>query len=176
MVPPPQNARRILLGKSTDFLVRKRVYRFQDGLEIVEILGFDARCRRVFFDEVHLVTHHQSRGWAFLVVTALITAVGLAATLIAFAAGGVLVGFLFMGLTLLPPGAAFALRVAMGVDVVTVHGQRTKAVMEFFLTKQRAREVFQQVCRLVRERHERLRRDEAAASARSPAGFATPPE
>ena len=67
---------------------------------------------------------------------------------------------------LLPFVILIALRFVLRVDVVTVYGVRTKAEMQFWFRKARARQAYQQVCRLARERQQRIRN---APVARRPA-------
>jgi hypothetical protein len=171
MPPTPQPARRTLLGRKLGLLTRERVFRFPDGLEVDVVLGAQARCQRVFFDEVHLVTLHRSRGWAFLLVTGILFAFAAVASLVAGLIGGWPVGLGVFVCTALPAAVGFLLRLAQGLHVVTVYGKRSRAEMHFFLKKARAREVFHQVCRLARERQEHVSREERAAATRLPPPF-----
>jgi hypothetical protein len=61
-------------------------------------------------------------------------------------------------------------RLALKVDAVTVHGRRTKAQIHFALRKGRARTVFNQVCRAVKETQDRIARDLAPRPVRPAAG------
>ena len=159
--------RRILLGTRVNLASRQRVYRIPDGLEVDDIEHYEIACRRVFFDEVLFVTQHRQLGWGFLLVTgALATGFG-CFSLVAGFASGVEVGLVAFALTSLPLLVLFALRLAFGVDVVTIFGQRQMAQIHFWLRKRRAREVFAQICALVRDRQEK-RALELAAEAPSP--------
>lgn len=175
MAPTAQPARLIFLGRHARFLTRERVLRFPDGLQVDVVLGAQARCRRVFFDEVHLVTLHRTKGWVLLLVTGILFVFAALASLLAGLAGGLAVGLGSFVLTALPAGVFFFLRLGLGSDVVTVHGKRSRAEMHFFLKKARAREVFQQVARLARERQERISREQRAAEARLPPPFPSLP-
>ena len=64
MERPP---RRTLIGKRNGVSTRQRIYRTADALEIEEVEGYDVTRRRVFFDDIVLVTYHQFLGWPFLV-------------------------------------------------------------------------------------------------------------
>lgn len=162
MPPVPRPAKRVLLGTKSSFAERQRVYRTPDGLEVEEIERFMVTVRRVFYDDVVAVTYHHYVGWPFLLACGLLAAWFSLIALVAGAGGGWLVGLVVFALAPGPFMAAFVLRVAMGVDVVTVHGKRTKAQIHFWLRKQRGRELFNQICRLARERQDRLARELAA--------------
>jgi hypothetical protein len=66
-------------------------------------------------------------------------------------------------LTVLPFVALAALRLILRVDIVSVHGRRSKARIPFWFRKDRAREVFRLVSRLAREHQGRLARTPRAA-------------
>lgn len=166
MAPRAQPARLVFLGRKPGLLTRERVFRFPDGLQVDVVLGAQARCQRVFFDEVHLVTLHRTTGWAFLLVTGILFAFAAVASLLAGLIGGWRVGVGVSVATALPAAVAFFLRWARGLDVVTVHGKRSRAEMHFFLRKARAREVYHQACRLAREHQERVSRQEGAVARR----------
>lgn len=175
MAPAAQPARLIFLGRKPGFLTRERVFRFPDGLEMDLVLGAQARCRRVFFDEVHLVTLHRTKGWVLLLVTGILFVLAAAASLLAGLIGGAPVGLGIFVFTALPAAVVFFLRLGLGLDVVTVHGKRSRAEIHFFLKKARAREVFQQVARLARERQERISRERRVEAARLPPPFPSLP-
>ena len=175
MAPTAQPARLIFLGRKPGLLTRERVLRFPDGLEVDVVLGVQARCQRVFFDEVHLVTLHRSKGWVLLLVTGILFVFAAAVSLLAGLIGGPPVGLGIFVFTALPAAVAFFLRLGLGSDVVTVHGKRGRAEMRFFLKKARAREVFQLVARLARERQERNSREQRAAAAGLPPPFPSLP-
>jgi hypothetical protein len=81
-------------------------------------------------------------------------------------------GLVVFALTCLPALLALALRLALGLDVVTVYGRRTRAKLHFWLRKSRGRETFRLVCRLARERQQRVARERAKAAPPPP----TPPD
>ena len=140
---------RVLLGRSHDLAGRQRVCATADGLEVDENEGWDVTRRRVFYDDILLVTYHRYLGWIFLLVTGLMSGVfGLIAlgAAVGGPAAGIIVGLVFA----LPFALPFLLRLIFRVDVVTVYGRRTKAVMKFSFRKARAREIFDFVCELAR--------------------------
>src|SRR5262249_31203720 len=59
---PPPPRRRVFLGRDSTWAERIRVYRTDEALEVVYVSSFQLTMRRVFFDEVQLVTLHRSRG------------------------------------------------------------------------------------------------------------------
>ena len=162
MAPP----RRVLLGRGSSLASRHRVFRTPDAIEVEEAEGYDVTRRRVWLDEVLLVTYHQTVGWAFVAVMLIFMGIvglfGLVTLLVNPSAqsAGYLVGLL------LPFAIPLGLRLLLRVDVITVYGRRTKADMQFWFRKAQARQVYQQVCRLARERQQRLRN---APGARRPA-------
>jgi len=154
--------RRTLLGKTSGLSSFSRVYRTADAVEVDEIEGTDVTRRRVLLEEVLLVTHHREYGTAFVVtMLAVLTVSGGISALAATAELSVGVAlFAFSGL---PALLALAFRLALGLDVVTVFGRRTRATLHFPVRKERGREVFRLLCRLARERQERLARERARA-------------
>ncbi|HSB61764.1 MAG TPA: hypothetical protein VLI67_08585 [Vicinamibacteria bacterium] len=156
---------RVLLGKRSGLSSWERVFRTPDALEVEEAEGYDVSRRRVWLDEVLLVTSHRGYGPGFLIAMAVLT------TMFGLMSLGILIadrtaGLVSLLLFVLPFAAAFGLRLALGLDVVTVHGRRTRAEMHFWFRKARGRQVFQDVCRLARERQDALR---AAQRPRPPA-------
>ena len=145
---------------------RQRVFRAADAIEVEEIEGYDVVRKRVLLDEVLLVTYHRTTGWPFVVaILGLSLLFGVIGSLVAASSrtAGLAIGAAFV----LPLVTLLALRLVLGVDVVTVFGKRTKAEIHFWFRKRRAREVFTLVCRLVRERQ--------GPRPREPVPFSSPP-
>jgi hypothetical protein len=152
MAPPRKDRRggRHYLGGAAGIALRQRVYRTREYLEVDEIEGYDVLRRRVFFDDVLLITYHRFLGWGYVV------AIGVAAvllTVLAYAIGtdDRRAGLIFFALVALPFGILTVLRLALRVDAVTVFGRRSKAQIHFQFRKARAREVYLQLCRATRE-------------------------
>ena len=147
---------RILLGRQEGLVSRSRVYRTRDAIEMDEGEGYELRRRRVFYDDVEAVTYHKMIGWPFVV--ALAAAVGVA-SFFSLAMGLVdhTVGVLVWLATALPALVALVLRLMLRLDVVTVHGRRTRARVAYWFRKGRARQVYATLCRLVTE-NQRSRR------------------
>ena len=142
--------RRVLLGTRQGYHTRERVYATRDALEIDDVEGSDVTRRRVFYDDVVLVTRHRQYGWVFLSVTlALAIGVGfIVGPLRTPTVGLAVVMYALFGLPFL---LSFVIRALFGVEVICVQGRRTKAVMHFQARRRRAIRVFEQVCRSARQ-------------------------
>lgn len=144
---------RALLCSHRRGAVAQRAYETPLAVEVDAGSRYEVSRRRVFFDEVRLVTLHRERRIGYLLGTG-VGALALSALWVSLARGpGDLWRlYLFMwAITALPLLIAFGLRLALGVDVVTVQGRRTRAELRFAFRKQRARQVFERLCRRVRE-------------------------
>ena len=154
------------LGRRVAFSHREHVYATRDCFEIDEIEGYDVTRKRVFYDDVVLVTRHRIVPWAPIILSGLFSAFG---GLFAFGLQrelGRALGFTLFVLTL-GLVTLTVLLVALGGDAVTVQGKRTQARMDFVLRRGRAIEVYRRACRLARERQQRIAR-QAAARATTP--------
>jgi hypothetical protein len=144
--------KRTLLRRSRTLVGSEAAFLTADGIDVDSTLNYEVVRRKVFFDDLLLVTLHRERGVAYLVVNGLFAAffLGLSILIVAIdtdAWPGALpffvAGFLFL--------LAFLIRLAMGRDVVTVMGRRSRAVLRFgSFRKERAREVYGQICAAVR--------------------------
>jgi hypothetical protein len=149
------------LGRRVAFSHREYVYATRDCFEIDEVEGYDVTRKRVFYDDVVLVTRHRIVPWVPAVLCGLLSllggllAVGLQREL------GRAFGFTLFVFTLALVTLTVLL-VAVGGDAVTVQGKRTQARMDFVLRRGRAIEVYRRACRLARERQRRLARQGAA--------------
>jgi hypothetical protein len=158
----PRLPRRTFVGTWSDLGSWQRVYETPDALEVDESSGFTGTRRRVFYDEVLLVTRHSFIGWPLAALAA--GAAGLMGLIaLALWAGGerrTAVTVLFF--TVL--AAAFAvLRIAVKMDAVTVYGRRSRARVSIWLNKDRAQATYLRLCARVRHTQER-----AAGPARPP--------
>jgi len=164
MTRPP---RRVLLGAENGIADRCRVYRTPEALEVDLIDHYDIQRRRVFFDEVQLVTLHSRRGvWrASLGFVFLALGSGLAG--MSMESDPASQNFLFgtaFGLVSMAVMAAFA-----QAWVVTVFGRRTRARMSFSFRPSRARRVYAEICQAAATA-------QAAVSAGEPTTPPAPPE
>lgn len=137
-------APRRFLGKSLTFAERVRTYWTDEALEVDQADHFEIRRRRVFFDEIQLVTLHLRRlpGSGLLpLILALVSALIAAASSSepdvsqVFWIGAALLGGLSVVLGALP------------VWVVTVYGKRARSRMHFRMRQGKARSVYADVCR-----------------------------
>jgi len=143
---------RTLLRRSRTILGSDAAFLTPDGIDVDSTQNYEIVRRKVFFDDVYLVTLHRERGAGFLVVTGLFAAFFLGVTILILAADSSswpgAIPFLVAGLAFLVP---FAIRLAMGRNVVTVFGRRTKAVMRFRpFQDETSHSVYGQVCAAVR--------------------------
>jgi hypothetical protein len=140
--PPP---RRRLLGTAHTLSERVRIYWTPEALEVDRLDHYEIRRRRVFFDEVLLVTLHAGRTALSIVFPLLMV---------------ILFGLLALGAWTEDPTAGRVLLVitalftawaltamALPVWIVTVYGKRTRARMHFRLKQRKAREVYAEICR-----------------------------
>ncbi len=167
--------RRIFLGRarSASAGVRQRVYEIPGGLEIDILEFYEIVRKRVFFEDVVFITHHKFYGWAYLLLTALCSVpflIAVALTLATNTATGTLVLLFFASLG----GIPFVVRLLLGVDVITVYGNRSKAEIHFQLRKQRARDLFRELCNKVRDAQTAAAAEIAAQEAQAAAENAPP--
>jgi len=167
---------RKLLGTTSSFVSRTRVYLTDGAVEIDEIEGYVGTRKRVLFDEVLLVTLDRRRRatslalWLAmaLLVSMPVLAVGLMRRNVPpVDARPLLVVALVFAVPFL---IGFVLHLALGVDYVTVFGRRSVAQIAFSLRKARARNVFALLRERVQEAQERLRLRPAEGGAPVPGG------
>lgn len=152
-----KNPNRNLIGRWSSFIQRERIYAVPDGIEVEVDERIDVSARRVLYDDVLLVTYHREYGALFLILSGFF-AFGFAAFAIflgTLGAPGVVGGVVF-AIFGLPFLIAFLLRAIFGVDVITVFGRRSKAVIRYRVRKRRAREVHDLICAAVRDAHQKL--------------------
>ena len=126
------------LGRRVAFSHREYVFATRDSFEIDEVDGYDVTRKRVFYDDVVLVTRHRIVPWALIVLCSLQRELGRGFGFTLFV----------LTLTLL---ILTVLLVAIGGDAVTVQGKRTQCRMDFVLRRGRAIEVYRRACRLARK-------------------------
>lgn len=147
---------RVLLGGVRDSGGSAAVYKTANAFEIDELEGTSGVRRRVFFEDVFLVTYHREIGTAFALILGCVCLVLGLATLGLFAdslrskTAGSMVGAGIVGLLTAPLLIVFLNRVIRKKDVITVFGRHGRARMEFEWRKTRARSVFVDVCKAVR--------------------------
>lgn len=133
---------RTFIGSLASVGSRSRVYLSQEAVEVDEIEGYRGTRSRVLLDEVRLVTLDRRRSKVVLLLSGGVT-LCFAALLGLALAGKAEQPFL---ITLAMVASLFLLvfigHAAIGNDVVTIFGARSKAQISFSLRKRRAREIF----------------------------------
>ena len=162
---------RTLVGSDTAYLTA-------DGIDLDQSVNYEVVRRRVFFDDVQLVTFHRERGLVFLLLTGawglLWTAIAIFIVAINSKAWPAAMFFLALGG---PAAIAFLLRLALGREVVTVFGRRSKESLRFSMfRKQRARDAYGTVCAAVRRAHYAVSRAQSPPPRVQPDVPLPPPE
>ena len=142
--------RRSFLGKTSSAYKKQFVYETAEGLEIDEAnYGYTISRKRVFFDDVMMVSSHDIFGWRYLVITGILASffglIGLGLltdklTTAALVFSIIASFFLFL----------FVLRITLRVNVISIYGKRSKAEMHFSLRKNLAHERYKYICDKVR--------------------------
>ncbi|MBN2369936.1 MAG: hypothetical protein JXO72_05565 [Vicinamibacteria bacterium] len=164
---PANTKRRTPLGRLLGFSCQQRVFRAADYLEIDLIEAYEVSRRRIFYDEILLVTLHSAIGWSTVVVAGAIggiaglvsvglLTVGLGAALLSFAASS------------LPFLVLAAWRLLVPAAVVTIFGKRARTQMRFWPLRSRGRDAYLLVSRLARERQAQVARRSARIATASP--------
>ena len=129
---------RTRIGRNTNVATRQVVYRTPVGIEVDELDHFEIVRRRVFYDDVLLVTLHRRPAWGWVVFLGILLlsfgTIAIAATNVWFAvaaAAALIVGII---------------RMLVPVDVVTVFGRRSKAAVCFPWRKGYARRIYNEIC------------------------------
>jgi hypothetical protein len=139
MKPPVRR----LIGTERTLADRSRVYRIEEGLEVDLVDSYNIRRRRVFFDEVQLVTLHSRRGSLWPVVLLTLLAAG------ALLSGRAIQNDAPVGTILFAAavgiGVLAVLAAVFPVWVVTVFGKRTRARMQFN-RQRKAQSVYAEMC------------------------------
>ncbi len=162
-------APRVFLGRDASWAERVRVYRTDEALEVAYISTFEVSLRRLFFDEVQLVTLHRARGsrtlWLLIVLSGL-CALG---TLIARSTPVIFNGFVTVTVIVF----AWTLFTALiQSSIITAYGGRARARIRFLYRPRRARRVYDDLCRRVGEVQGRVGAATAAAAASAAAASA----
>jgi hypothetical protein len=165
---------RHLIGRFTTASSREMVWETPDGLEIETRDQYDITRKAVLFEDVQLVTYHRQFGVVFFVLNSVGMLFFLMMMGILMSMNENVAGAIF-GLLAVPFLIAMAIRAVMKVDVVTVFGRRSKAVMHFSFKKQRARQVYGAICARVRQVHRQLEQQIAAAAAADVSPLEAPP-
>lgn len=165
MSEPVRPVRR-LVGKAHSWTERVRVFWTDEALEVDQADNYEIRRRRVFFDEILLVTLHSTRGGVLPWVLALLAVPFGFFSL--FSLGDA--GRMFLIVTVLL-GVLAAVVGLLPVWVVTAFGKRTRARMSFRMREGRAREVYAEICRAVAQAQRALAEASAGFDEADPVGL-----
>jgi hypothetical protein len=137
--------KRRFLGRYNNLITRHAIYATDNAIEIDEQDNFEIVRKRVFFDDVLLVTQHDRTG-----ILGIFVSLSFAGFLILIGtiAGG-RAGWIFGSLGI--PVAIYGLiRIRVKESIITVFGQRSKARIRFMLRRARAQRLYDEICERVR--------------------------
>jgi len=162
---------RKLIGRSSSLFSRDAVWQVPDGLEVETSDQYDITRRQVLFQDIFFVTHHRMFGVGYLVATGLISLFFVGIAMLVIGIGGAdewVAALVILGIGM-PAILSFLLRLLFRLDVITIYGKRSKASIRFRLRKQRARQVYAQICATVRNAQTHMARAiEAEEAAQAP--------
>ena len=165
------------LGQVRDMGGTTRVYKAAGAFEVDELEGTSGTRRRIFFEDIFLVTYHREVGTTFalgvgaLCVVLLLIILGMLADGVSNrASSGLMVGGV-IALVSAPLFIVFLNRVIRKKDIITIFGRHGRARLEFEWRKAKARTVFQDACRVARNSRPAARR----ARPQTPAPGPVPP-
>lgn len=162
-------APRTFLGRDNSWAERVRVYRTADAVEVVHVTAFELAMRRVFFDEVRVVTLHRARASR---ATWLLVLLAAAPALLAFLARSDQTALqIFATLTVIL-GALAAAIILVPTWTVSVYGKRARARMRYFGRPAKARSIYED---LVQRAGAAQGRAVAADATPEPVATAAPP-
>lgn len=166
-------ASRKYLGADIGYGLRLRVFLRADAVEVEEANFSEIERRRVYFDDVLLLTYHRSRWSAgVIILTVVLVLVGLClGAALSSKEQEAVIGFgVWMGLLFL----VWLIRILLGIDVITVYGRRTMARVKFFWRKGRARRVYAELAEKIEAHQVQAARARAAAAPKPPPPPAPP--
>lgn len=145
MMPP----KRRFLGRYNTAITRHSVYASDAAIEVDQQENFKIVRKRVFFEDVLLVTQHDRVG-----ILAVMFSLGFAAFLMLI--GGIASGN--SGLVFGTGAVVFLIygfaRIKVKESIITVFGRRSKARIRFTMRRARAQRVYEEICELVRAAQE----------------------
>src|SRR5258706_12175018 len=152
---------RTRIGRFNDIATRQIVYQTSDALEIDEIDQFEVARRRVYFDDILLVTMHSRVGIAFVVTMAVFFLLFIAIAAALQSDHENTAAMWFAGVSA-PFLLALFTRVLLKQDLITVYRRRSKAAMRFTFRKGHARAKFAEICDLAQRAQARIAAEKAA--------------
>jgi hypothetical protein len=160
MIEPTPRKR---IGRFNDIATRQIIYQTDYALEIDEIDQFEIARRRVYFDDILLVTMHSRVGVAFA-VTMSVFAVLLLSIAAALQYGNEATAAMWFAGFSAPFILGLATRLLLKQDVITVYGRRSKAALRFTFRKTYALEKYQEICDLARRAQDQIAAEVQAAT------------
>jgi len=131
-----------------------RLYERADSFECDQFARGELWRRRVFFDDLLLVTLHRPRAWPFFVTCGGLAALGALPALFVLRQNpsvGLIPGLTLFAMLSLPFLVAIVARAVFGAHCVTLYGKRSRVRIPFGMRRGRAREAFERVRRRVAE-------------------------
>ena len=150
---------RTRIGRNNGLATRQVIYRTPAGIEVDELDHFEVVRKRVFYDDVLLVTYHRQQSWGYIVFMALLLILFAILTYIAKDVAPLAMTLAAIAVLAMILGAA---RLLMQLDVVSVFGRRSKAAICYGYRKAFARRTFNEICANVAAAQRRLARESAA--------------
>jgi hypothetical protein len=141
--------KRRFLGRYNTPITRHAVYATGAAIEVDQQENFKIIRKRVFFEDVLLVTQHDRVG-----ILAVMFSLGFAAFLMligGIAGGNSGLAFGTAALVFLVYGFA---RIKVKESIITVFGRRSKARIRFTMRRARARRLYEEICEMVRAAQE----------------------
>lgn len=148
------------IGRWNDIATRQIVYESDLGIEVDELDHFEIVRRRVFYDDILLVTMHKEIGAAYIVTMAIFFFGFLGLAALSSSVKPLMAAFLVLSAIV---GVLGILRMILGLDIITVFGRRSRAAVRYGFRKDHARQVFEGICAHTAAA-QRRRAEEIAAS------------
>lgn len=143
-------AARRRLGGWTGPGTRGRVFLTDDAIEVDEHDGWHIARRRVFLDDIVLITLHRARSWmGFWTLQAIAATILMMGWAVASAAPGEV---FYVFLIIASPFVLLSLLFLRAMAIVTVVGRRTRTRMSWWWRRDRAAGVHEELCRLAESR------------------------
>jgi hypothetical protein len=143
------------IGRWNDLATRQIVFQTDDAIEVDEIDHFEIVRKRVYFDDVLLVTIHRQIGTGFVVTMGVFAAIFFVIAWICQLTNSPEAAMILAGIGL-PFLLGLIVRLLLKQDVITIYGRRSKAAMKYTFRKTYARDKFDEICGLVQRAQARV--------------------
>ncbi|MEI6234701.1 MAG: hypothetical protein WCL32_18785 [Planctomycetota bacterium] len=128
-----------------------RVFLTDDCFEIEEESYVDLVRRRIFFDDILMVTHSRRVGWYRLAMPAIMCGV-LALVSLGFVVDSVMFGAILFGIGALAFGTVFLKRLMSHVDVITVFGRRKRCEIAYASKPEQVKEHYELIVNAIQKK------------------------